>query len=473
LFTFNPNTGVLEFGDSISNTLAPADNQPIGVYFEPERLFPSETEDEHIAKLDFPTSNNKDDFIIKRHDVVKSQTEILPRKSTVIKLDQSNIVDFTDITRALVAQGMDSTPKTFLNGRDELLNAGDWSIDTLRGVVYTFTPTSTTQNTSATYTYQPITTLTVDDWEWATTTLLRDSVSIKEAAWLTNNIDDFVLPTTANIRVLDLPNLSVTKNSLNLTVTVSGVALPIEDPLHPFLKEVDFINGAEELGGEFLKTTESIPTDLVPVANIATFNLKENISTLTAEHPISFSNTTLFATAVVGAPTMAGEYEVDRSAASPTYGRVRFWTTATATSPGTTTYFFSSSGFASNGLYSVDYHAGRIFTQRSVNPSSDGTYGLTADFQYTDYRAEYKIARLLSRDSYKVDITNATVTILDKEVLKRVSLPHIFLDNRTPLYLINYDYVAETRENITELQPKFSPVLKDFALRIITKGKAL
>ena len=150
-----------------------------------------------------------------------------------------------------------------------------------------------------------------------------------------------------------------------------------------------------------------------------------------------------------------------------------FYTTTTQTAPGTVGYYYSSSAFSDNGLYSVDYKQGRIHTQRAIDPNAAGDWAISVTFQYTDYRAEYRIARLLDLDSYKVDITNQTVTILDKEILKYRTLPHSSMDNKGPFYLVNYDYVAETREDIAELGPKFSPILKDYALRIITKGKVV
>lgn len=471
-FIFNPNNGILEFGDGISNTTAPADNQPITIYFEPERLFPSKAEDNHIAQLDFPTSNNKDDFVIKRYDSVLAETETFPRRATIIRLAQQNIIDTTDITRALLAQGMDATAKSFVNGRDELVNTGDWSIDIEKGIIYTYTPTSGTEDASATYTYQPIIELTTNSWDWADTDLLRDSVQIRDSAWVTSSVIQ-ELPTTQDLRELDLAKLSVVKDTLELAVTVSGIDLPIENSSHPFVKEVDYINGAEELGGEFLQTTENIPTDLVPVANIASFNLKENISTLTIDHSIFFSNSTLFITEVGGIPAAPGEYTVDRVAVSGTYGQVDFYTTIIQTVPGMVTYYFSSPNFSDNGLYSVDYLLGKIFTQRAVDSGGTGAFTIGATFQFTDFRAEYRIARQLDLDAYEVDITNQRVTILDKEILKHLMLPHGAMDNRKPLYLVNYDYVAETREDISDLGAKFSPVLKDFALRVITKGKAI
>ena len=164
---------------------------------------------------------------------------------------------------------------------------------------------------------------------------------------------------------------------------------------------------------------------------------------------------------------------MDRDAGSGDYGKVYFYTTETQTSPGTVTYFYASTNFKDNGFYSVDYKHGRIYTQRAIAPTG-GTYDtweIYCDYQYTDYRAEYRIARFVDLDSYEVDMTNRTVTILDKEILKRMQIPLSTYNGHPPLYLINYDYVKETREDISDLQDKFTPVLKDYSLRILTKGR--
>ena len=481
-FVFNPNTGYLDFGDGLTTTMAPQDNQPVSIYFDAERLFPSETEDNHVALLDFKTSSNKDDFTIKRYDPVASHTETLPRKATVIRLENQLIEDIDDIKRALNAAGQafNLEPETFVNGKDELTGTDMWTIDTDEGIVYLARPTSATEDASVTYTYQPVTTLSTDDWDWADSNLLRDSVAIKESAWQTIQEEDEELPTTADVKVLDLSKLSVVKGTLSFSVTTNSGPLATTDDEHPFVKEVTFVNGSEELGGEFQRTQENIPNNLTPDGNnIASFDLKENISTQTSTHPIAFSNTTLFQTNVgtkdPGTLNAPGEYYVERNPLSGDYGTVFFYTASVQTTPGTVTYFYASTNFKDNGLYSVDYRLGRIYTQRAINPTGGSYTGwqILADYQYTDYRAEYRIARLLELDSYEVDMTNRTISILDKEILKRMQTPHATLDGHAPLYLVNYDYVEETREDIEDLQDKFTPVLKDYSLKILTKGRAV
>ena len=40
-------------------------------------------------------------------------------------------------------------------------------------------------------------------------------------------------------------------------------------------------------------------------------------------------------------------------------------------------------------------------------------------------------------------------------------------------YLINYDYVSKTREDIESLATYFTPIIKDYALKFITKSGLL
>jgi hypothetical protein len=110
-----------------------------------------------------------------------------------------------------------------------------------------------------------------------------------------------------------------------------------------------------------------------------------------------------------------------------------------------------------------------------MDPAADvtnpGTWVLEVIYEKTRYEAEYRIARFLDPTGYKVDITNNTVRLNDNEVLKHLETPHGRLDQRIPYYLVNYDYVAETREDAETLADYFSPVLKDYALRILPKGR--
>jgi hypothetical protein len=477
IYNLDINRGILEFGDGLTNTLGPPADQPISLWFDAERLFPSQTENNHIALLDFFTSNNKSDMTIKRYDSIKTYTEILPRQATILRLTHENIIDSSNI-ETIFGLG---NKKTFINGKEELSLTDDWSIDNEKGIIYLKTPTSNTTDLAVTYTYQPIYVLSENDWDWKSTNVLRDSVSIKDIAWKTIEVKNESLPTTQNISILDLSNMSIAKGTLNLVLKLDNGASDPSDDTNPFKKEVDFINGTEELGGSITQTTEYLLNGLITDANgRILFTLGENIST-NASHTTKFSNTSIFVTDISAPgptvlPTVIGQYFVQRDASEPDYGSVYLKAASGSgtviNDVGSITYYFSSSNFSDNGLYSIDYKLGKIYTQRPMDINGDWNLPvLEANYQFTDYRAEYRIARILKTDNYNVDITNKTVTLKDSEILKYQQIPHSAINNTASFYLVTYDKIVESREGITELKDKFSPVVKDYALRIITKGK--
>jgi hypothetical protein len=502
LYTLDVIRRIVQFGNS-QNTLSPGSNEPIGIWMDAERLFPSEDDNNHIAQLDFHTSSNKDDFTIKRYDDVKNATEVLPRKATVIQLQHDNITDSTSIESIiggmiLAKTGNNGIRVTFLNGKDEFVVSGTdvpWSMDEEHGQIYLSTTTPDNSDVSVTYKHQPIYELSVDDWDWATTDVLRDSVSIKNSAWKSRTIEDEEIPATSGIRIFDLSQLSVEKGTLSLELTVSGVTLSTDDSQHPFKKEVDFIDGVVELGGEIVQTTETISKNITSSAGASTnqiisFSLKENISTDT-DHSILFSNAgSVFnlANEIIFIDEQAfingdteltsnGDYSVDRNSASGTYGTV-YTRVATGPSspvtvedPGTVSYFYTNPNFSPAGLYSVDYSMGRVYTQLQTDSGASGAWKIFATYDFTDFRAEYKIARLLDKSSYDIDVVDATITFKDSEILKYQQLPKGYVFDGPRYYLVNYDYVSTTREDIEDLQPSFSPVIKDFSLRVLTKGR--
>jgi hypothetical protein len=449
VFVFNPNEGTLEFGNNLT-TLAPAENAPITLWFEAERLFPSADEDKHLARLDFPTGSNKEDFTIKRYDKIEQYAEVLPRKATVIRLQNQNLTDISHIQTVLGPPDQ----KTFVNGRDELSGSSDWSIDVEKGIIYLKSPTSDQTDSSIAYWYQPIHTLTSDEWDWGETALLRDSVMIKEAAWRTIPVEDESVRMVTGARVLDLSQLSVVKGTLATELEGNE-----GDDDNPFLKEVTFVDGVTELGGSIKKATEQIPSF---TSGLNSFTTRESI-TSTTTYAVSFSNTSVFQTDVSPAtPSVDGEYKVDRST-----NQIQIYVTDSTDSAGTVTYFYEDTNFSDEGLFSVNYPLGKIYTQRSMSSS----WTLVVNFEYVDFRAEYRIARLLDANDYEVDITNQSVTVKDRETFRQLLTPKTGLYGRNNYYLVNYNYVKETRENIEDLQELFSPIIKDFSLRVLTKSR--
>lgn len=451
VFSMSIKDSLLQFGDD-TNSKFPGDEARIDLYFDRENLFPSEDEDAHLAKLDFHTSSNKDAFSIKRYGSVLEYVETLPTNSTVIHLTYSQITDYSNIETQLASAS--KTRVDHINGRDELITDASWSIDEDTGIIYLRTPISPDADVVVSYSYQPIYVLTEDEWDWGTTNLLRDSVEIKESAWITIPVEDSLTPIDNSV-ILELSKMSIEKGSLNIEALDSGSS--VDATLDPFLKEVDFINGRVELKGEVTKTVEAIPS---LVAGSQTFSLNEKIHD-NSVYPVVFSNKTLFSS-INNPPVSPGEYYVDLST-----NEVTVYVGTVPDNLGTITYFYKDPNFNSNGLYSVDYKFGKVYSQRVL----DSSWSITAKYEYSDFRAEYRIARLLDPKDYQVDIINKRVSIKDTEIFRRAMLPSRRPDGFPPQYLVNYDYVAETRENIQDLKQYFSPVIKDYALKVLTKGR--
>lgn len=455
VYTFDTNTGIIEFGDG-THGQAPAENEPIVIWFKPERIYPSEISDDHIAKLEFTTSANKEDMVIKRYDKIESATMIVPKKATVIRLGHKNIVDLGNITSVFTG-----TQRDFLNGKDELLGTGEWSIDITEGIIYLYDPTSDATQYSISYQYQPVYILDKEDWDWANTNLLRDSVTLKETAWKTISIAEEEVLMEDDVTVLDIAHLSAVRGTFKFNLTDSG-GDPVASDETPFQKEVTFQDGLTELGSPVVKAKEQVPALAIGLNTVA---FGEKIVTDT-EFAVLFSDSTVFTTDVSPAvPDADGEYSIDRSSGDT--GVYKVYTDSVIASPGTVTYFYTNQNFSVNGLYSIDYRYGRIYTQVPM----DATWTCKISYDYVDFRAEYRIARMLDPTSYKVDITNRKVVVNDTEILDHLMIPHGRMDSRMPYYLVNYDYVSQTREDIASLKDYFSPVIKDYALKVLLKGR--
>tara|TARA_B100001765_G_C19360615_1_gene274579 strand:- start:384 stop:683 length:300 start_codon:yes stop_codon:yes gene_type:complete len=92
-------------------------------------------------------------------------------------------------------------------------------------------------------------------------------------------------------------------------------------------------------------------------------------------------------------------------------------------------------------------------------------------YSWAKYVVKYRIARDLKLNTdYTVDVPNKQIRIKDKEFFKYLETSHMTKSGRAAHYLVNYDYVAETREHIEELKDYFTPVVKDYMLKLLRSG---
>lgn len=118
-----------------------------------------------------------------------------------------------------------------------------------------------------------------------------------------------------------------------------------------------------------------------------------------------------------------------------------------------------------SGYYSIDYRNGKMYLAGSLAAS-----GLpTLSFYYTEIYAEYNIAKAMDETAYTVDFANNRIILDERESLKLWGDSSSFI-KRDSLIKVIYQYVQTTRESIEELEPYFTPIVRDYVLKILPKG---
>jgi len=451
VYTFNNVDSVLKFGDG-TNGKIPTSKQTITMWLDIEKLNPVRTDDGYVAKLNHATSNNKHDIAIKQYGIITQHTELISKHATIIRLTYDNLIDISGIESSTFFAS--KTKVEFINGSEELAS-GQYSIDKTNGVIYSSDTTPSDIDTAVSYTYQPIFKLSDNDWDWTTSDTLHDSISINDSVWKTIDATATNIVVDNNSNAFDLPTLHIVRDSVIFTVTNAGTAIATDE--NPFLKEILYIDGKSEFGMHAADTKESLTDHL---GGLQTFTLKERIL-LDNTYPVVFSNDNLFVSEVSYEPSSDKEYRINRA-----NNTIELYLDNLNINVGTITYYYNNVNESDYGLFSINYSLGKVYTQRKINSS----WNITAQYQYSDYRIEYNIARLLDPNSYQVDIVNRIVRINDNEILRSSQLPRLGLVGMSPYYLVNYKYVKKSRENITGLRNYFTPVVKDYALKILPRG---
>ena len=216
-----------------------------------------------------------------------------------------------------------------------------------------------------------------------------------------------------------------------------------------FIKEVPFIDGVSELQG-------NIET------SIALGALSSGLNTISLPFPKAsgttpvFSRTDIFVSSVP-TPTVAGDWNVtDRT--------LQVICATSIVDGGTTTYQFVDPNKDLAGTYSINYTTGEVYCK---TPTSGGT----VNFEYTLYDFIYDVARIVPSTDWTYDQKKNTVTLKDREILKNLQIPSTGTGAGAKYYEVAYRYVKSLRDGIIQIEPFFTPILKDYAMKIIVKGK--
>ena len=433
----------IEFGDGIDGELV-SPNATISISKAyPETLFP-EGQD-HTARLDYSVANDQNRVVITYTSLLTTTSVVLDKGANQFSLGtniQSSTLIFSNTT---VFHG---TSKG--NYKSAVANPGEWAFDAISGTLWSFSSTSTTDETTVTFSYYPTKTLSNDDWKFVDTTGVSDAVQISNNVFQTSTDTD--IPVPSGQRYFNLAQLSVVPGSVAF--------LSSGGPSMSLFTEVPYVDGFKEVIGA-IQTTEQIGA---LISGTATYQLKLPIETSTALN-VSFSRTDIF-NHDVGYPTVPtnpGDYNINR-----TSGLVTVKTGAAYTNAGTVTYYYKDQRTSHTGYYSINYKTGEVHCN---TPTEDN---ITATYNYTNYTITYNAARLIPSTDWEYDVTNNKVTIADREVLSNLDLPATPGTGgvgTTKFYEVVYRYVKSVRENISELEPFYTPILKDYVLKVIPKSR--
>ena len=379
--------GVLKFGDD-SNYDAPGAGDEISVRFLAERLFPTGTL-LHLSNLNFPTTLSE--LVVKRYEEpLFSGGIVLAPNSTEFSLGKENI-DATSVTFSDTA--VFSTSK---DSRAELTGAGHYFLDTDTGLLYSYTATGA-GGAIVSFSYTPVRVL-LTDTEFSLTS--NSQISVSSSAWLTRKYEDFSL--LSGKRTIGLPTLAVVPGTLKLSDTG--------------LREVT--------SSQLISVVQTIETIVLSgTSTIRTFDLSVLPTSDTRFKPM-FSETSLF---LLEDPALDtdGDWSITSGVLSLRVGSLD------ASDPGEITYFYDNSLAGLDSTYSVNYDRGEIYFH-DLSPS-----GITASWEYTDYRAEYHIAREVT--NFTVSPVNRLITISSSEISEVLRYPRDVSGPINRTYQVSYE----------------------------------
>lgn len=125
-------------------------------------------------------------------------------------------------------------------------------------------------------------------------------------------------------------------------------------------------------------------------------------------------------------------------------------------------YTVADPGVDTAGLYSIDYDTGTVHFAEVITRTA------SVEFEISVYSAFYNIADIVSDGDIKeIDEEGRAITLSDSLGMKFLKMTSA-LKARPSFVKIVYEYYKKSTESLKDLEPYFSPICKDIALRAIT-----
>lgn len=451
-------SATVEFGDGTNGAAVPDKAIVSYTIQNPYRLAPGRGEG-HKALLEYPPSNDTSRDLLGYISPVEVTTTILSKGSRRNQLQpyiqhSGPTSDTTGIWKITISDlTVFQTEVEYKDGISELTGVGYYSFDFSNGILYSYTPVSDTGDTTVTYAYTPVVIIPSTGWSYD-----GNSVLISDDWYRTWTVSDESIP--ASVNYFNLSKLSVAPGTVVFSDNVST-------PPASLLTEVAYVDGHSELLS-VIQTSEQISALSAGTTSIP---FKMKIST-DPSLQVRFSRSDIFKTkkGTIGAVAADGDYYIDTGTSSSATGRIYVYLDNAQTDPGSVTYYFDDPQGTASKKYSINYSTGEVYCS-SVTGSN-----IVATYEYTNYVLIYTVAREIPSTDWEYDSSTNSVTLKDREILKNLKIPAITEVGSVgspKMYEVLYDHVLSTRQDIAELEPYFSPVLRDYALKIIPKSKLL
>ncbi len=329
----------------------------------------------------------------------------------------------------------------------DCLIPGDYYIDEDNGIIYTYSYSSTSVDT--TFTYHSAATIEIpkDKWDYQTSSDGKTNRIIIDPKywWTSSNTEKEGTETIpSGVYQFQMRYPRVVKDTIKFGSS-------------NFEEEVDYVDGKSEFQ-KLIQTSEYI-TLSTKSGHIRKYDLKCSITSDT-NNLASFSKTSVFISlkGSEGACTTDGDYYIDRT----TRELVVHWASMPSDA-GYVTYYFNGDTIDLK-KYSVNYPEGRVFT-------SFPTPSTTIEYQYTHYLMSYPIGRQVESTNYTINENNKTITLKDNETLDRLATTS---NSTSPkFYQVSYRYKQDDPNDMPELEPYFTPILKDYTLKLTTKSRLI
>lgn len=426
--------------------------------------------------------------VIAKSIVIEGSEGMLP---PVFLEDSSTwrIVEYDLITGLPLTSGQQFTDKKdYIDGRQELMtwtglewekNENAYSFDASSGIVYTGSVPLTDRRTIFHCKRLEVTQVPPDKWEYYRTTV-HGRINTQKIV-----IDPSYVKTQTRVLAVDGTSTPISSVSL----------ISSQEPEHSWFKQ-RLVKGTvildQSLFGDSTKITEVPYIDGVSeLSDVVQINDEPITFTSLGGNRYSFQLGAINSTqTLIGQPGFAAI----RSVTDPVSEASLFttYTTSNPSAPGEWTYSITSGictvvlyvhasidpttrshvvsykysvvdpGIDMSGLYSIDYETGTIHLAAPITLSGNIQYELSA------YTAFYNIADIVNEGDIKnIDEDGMKITLSTALGMKFLKMSTA-LKARPSFLKVVYDYYKKSSESLADLEPYFSPICKDIALKAVT-----